>query len=182
MQSKQYIQEAIAKTGQDLKIDNIMAYPKIEKVIVNVGVGKDRTNDKLLKIIQSDLVSLTGQKAKVNTAKKAVASFKVRKGETVGFSVTLRDRKMNDFVYKFIKIVLPAIRDFRGLPIGSFDQQNNYSVGIKEYGVFPEISFGQDSASHGIQITIVFKCANQQESKTLLEKLGFPFKKESENA
>lgn len=178
----EYIDKKIEENGKELGLKNRFAYPKINKVVINVGIGKIRADKKLQEMIVSDILKITGQKPKINKAKKSVASFKVKVGENVGYTVTLRGKKMKDFICKLINVSLPAIRDFRGLPLESMDVQGNYSLGIKEYSVFPEISFGEESANYGMQVTLQIKSNCREDAKKLLEKLGFPFKKEVKNA
>lgn len=170
-----FLIKAINKTGQELKLKNIHAYPKIEKIVVHIGIGKDRDNKALIESLTKDIIKISGQKPSFRKARKSIATFKVRAGEPVGLMVTLRGKKMVDFLDKLVHVSLPAIRDFRGLPTTSFDKQGNYSIGIREHTVFPEISFSNDSLSHGIQITIATKSDNPEQTLALFKNLGFPF-------
>jgi large subunit ribosomal protein L5 len=175
--SKDILLEAVVKTGQELKIKNRNAYPKIDKIVVHIGIGKDRGNNQVIENIQRDLQKITGQKPAFRKAKKSIATFKVRIGEPVGLIVTLRGKKMADFLSKLINVTLPAIRDFRGVPTTAFDKQGNYSLGIREHTVFPEISFTQGGQPHGLQVTISTTSKNPDETRALLTNLGFPFSK-----
>lgn len=155
---------------------NKMAVPKLDKVIVNVGIGKVRDDEKTVKVITENLSAITGQKPAIRKAKKAVAGFKVREGDNVGLVVTLRGNKMYDFIDKLVNITLPRVRDFRGLDLKSFDKNGNYNIGIRESVYFPEISHESDTA-HGLQINVVTTAKTKEESEKLLTAIGLPFKK-----
>ena len=172
-------QTVVPKLMEEKGYKNPLAVPRIVKVTVASGVGKAAQDPKLLEEVAQSLAAITGQKPKVTTARKAVASFKVRKGAPVGLVVTLRGARMFDFLARLIHVVLPRIRDFRGLSRDSFDRQGNYTLGIREHLVFPEIRPEQAQRLHGLEITIHTTATSPEEGYALLTKLGFPFKKES---
>lgn len=156
---------------------NKMALPKLEKIIINVGIGKTRENPQFKSFVEKSLAAITGQKPKVSRAKKAIAGFKVRQNDEIGVVVTLRGKRMTDFAYKLANIVLPRVRDFRGLNEKNFDQKGNFTLGIREQIVFGEISHEQAETLFGMSVTLVTTAKNLEEGRILLESLGFPFKK-----
>ena len=154
-----------------------MLVPKIEKIVVNMGVGDALANSKMLEAAVSDLEKITGQKAVETTAKKSISSFKLREGNKIGCKVTLRGEKMYTFLDKLISISLPRVRDFRGLSPKSFDGRGNYTIGIKEQLIFPEIKFDEVVKVRGMDIVIVTTAKNNEEAYDLLKELGVPFRK-----
>lgn len=169
--------EIRSKLQGSLGIKNAMAVPKLEKIVVNMGV-KDALSDK--KNIEWGAVMLgqiTGQKAKVTRAKKSIATFKLREGDAIGLVVTLRGKRMYDFFGKLVNVVLPRLKDFRGIRRGSFDKQGNYSLGFTEYTVFPEIDPGKIERVQGLEIVIVTTAKEKNHGFALLEALGMPFMK-----
>ncbi len=158
--------------------DNEMQIPRIEKVVVNMGVGEATSNSKAIESSVKEMATITGQKPVVNRARKSIATFKVRKGMPVGVSVTLRGKRMYDFLAKLMHIALPRIKDFRGLSPKSFDGRGNYSLGIKEQLIFPEISYDKIDATRGMDIAIVTTARTDQEALQLLREIGMPFKKQ----
>lgn len=165
------------KLQEDLKIKNIFAIPKITKVTLNIGIGQTKTNQKFKDIAAETLQTISGQKASVRKAKKAIAGFKIRVGEEIGLTVTLRGKKMEDFLIKLANIVLPRLRDFRGLKNKAFDNQGNFSLGIGEHIIFPEISHDKAEILHGLLISITTTAKDKNEGRRLLELWGFPFEK-----
>lgn len=157
---------------------NKMAVPKVTKVTINVGIGKNRGNEKFVADVASNLQKITGQKAAVRRAKKAISGFKVRIGDNVGLVVTLRGVRMYDFLDKLANITLPRLRDFRGLDPKSFDKNNNFNLGIKEHLVFPEVTHSAENI-HGLEISIATTAKNQKDAIKLIKELGFPFRKEN---
>ena len=155
---------------------NTMAVPKIEKVVVNIGLGEAKENAKVIEHATGDLAIITGQKAVVTKAKKSIAAFKLREGANIGVKVTLRADKMYDFVYKLFNVALPRVRDFRGVSTTSFDGRGNYSLGIKEQLIFPEIEYDKIDKLRGMDIIIVTTAGTDDEAKELLTLLGMPFK------
>ncbi len=173
--------EKIAKDlEKQLNLSNIHQVPKLEKVIVSSGVGKKREDKKFTETVELTLRKITGQAPTSRLAKKSIATFKIRKGmgAPVGYLVTLRNDKMYEFVDRFINIALPHVRDFHGVPKGSFDKQGNYSIGLREQTVFPEITFEDASVLHGLEVTFIIKNGSKEGSTELLKAFGMPFEKE----
>lgn len=158
---------------------NNLAVPKILKASINIGTGQGQTNPKFYEVAEDTIKSITGQKPHYTLSRKAISGFKLRKGIKVGLQVTLRGHRMEDFIERLIHIVLPRFRDFRGLNDKSFDASGNYSIGIREQIVFPEIKYDQVELIHGLEVTIVTSAKNNQECYELLSLFGFPFKKVS---
>lgn len=174
---KQYYEEIQAKLKDDLDLPNIMMVPKIEKISVNMGVGEAALNKKALEGALEDLSIITGQKPAPTKAKKSIASFKLREGQTIGARVTLRGDRMYEFLERVITLATPRIRDFRGLPSKSFDGRGNYTFGVTEQLIFPEISYDRVDTVRGMDITIVTTATNNEHGKALLDAFGFPFRK-----
>jgi large subunit ribosomal protein L5 len=176
-----YKQEIAKALKKELNLANINQVPKLEKVIVASGVGKKRDDKKYTETVNLTLSKITGQHTTSRLAKKSIAQFKIRKGmgAPVGFLTTLRNDKMYEFVDRLISIALPHVRDFHGVPSKSFDSRGNYSLGLKEQTVFPEISFEDAQVLHGIEITFVIKNGSEEGSLKLLEKFGMPFEREA---
>lgn len=175
---EKYFKEIVPALKKELGYKNDLAVPRMQKVAVNVGLGKAIENKKLLDQAIGDIAAITGQKPVLKSAKKSIAAFKVREGIPVGLMVTLRGERMYEFVDRLVNVAIPRIRDFRGLPETSFDKQGNYSIGIREHIVFPEINTDSVNEIFGLEITIVIKAKNPGEAKRLLILLGFPIKKE----
>ncbi len=173
-----YNQEIRPSLIKELSIKNPHQVPRIEKININVGIGTYMSNTKDFNPVIENIAAITGQKPLMVRSKKAISNFnKLREGDPNGVKVTLRKEKMYDFLAKLVHIVLPRVRDFRGLSPKSFDGQGNYSIGLKEQTLFPEIQIDDVVKSHGIQITIVTSATNDKEAKLLLDKFNFPFKK-----
>jgi len=156
---------------------NPMALPRVEKIVINMGLGEAREDSKVLERASKELSQIALQRPIVTKAKKSVSNFKVRAGMPVGLKVTLRGVRMWAFLDKLINVALPRVRDFRGISANSFDGRGNYSLGIKEQLVFPEINYDQVDATRGMDITIVTTAGNDEEARSLLELLGMPFRK-----
>tara|TARA_Y100001970_G_scaffold108453_1_gene135620 strand:+ start:557 stop:1093 length:537 start_codon:yes stop_codon:yes gene_type:complete len=169
--------ELLPQLKDKLGVKNVMAVPKLTKVVINMGVGEALTDKKHLESAVNDLELIAGQKAVITKASKSVASFKLREGWPVGCKVTLRGDKMYDFVERLVNIAIPRERDFRGLNPKSFDGQGNYSMGIKEQIIFPEINYDNIDKIRGMDICINTSASNNEDAKALLEMLNFPFKK-----
>ena len=163
------------KLLKELGLKNIHQVPKVIKVNVNRGLGEAASNSKALEASLNEIAIITGQKALVTRAKKAIAGFKIREGMAIGCTVTLRGDRMYCFLERFINLALPRIRDFRGVNHKSFDGRGNYTLGIKEQLIFPEISFDKIDSIRGMDITIVTSASTDQEGKALLKELGMPF-------
>ncbi len=174
-----YQDKIVKDLEKELNIKNIDQVPKLEKVIVSCGVGKKREDKHYTETVALTLAKITGQASTSRLAKKSIATFKIRKGmgAPVGYLTTLRNDKMYEFVDRFINIALPHVRDFHGVPSKSFDEQGNYSVGLKEQTVFPEITFEDASVLHGLEITFIIKNGSKEASRKLLEAFGMPFEK-----
>ena len=160
---------------------NIYMSPRIEKIVLNMGLGIDGNDSKILKSCEDDLAKIAGQKPVTTKFKKSVANFKTRKGSNAGLKVTLRKNKMYEFLDRLVNIALPRIKDFRGLSPKGFDKFGNYTFGIKEHIIFPEVSFDRADKVRGIDIIIVIKAINKEHSFALLEKMNFPFIKKGDN-
>jgi large subunit ribosomal protein L5 len=174
---EQYKTEIAAKLQQQLAIKNPMALPKLVKIVVNVGVKDAVADKKNIEKMQGAIMQVTGQKPKITKAKKAIASFKIREGDSLGVVVTLRGARMYSFFDKLVKIVLPRIKDFRGVKRTSFDAQGNYTLGFYEYSTFPEIDPASVERLQGMEMVIVTTARNKEEGLALLEGLGMPFAK-----
>lgn len=175
---EKYEKETKEKLAREFAIKNSMAVPKLEKVVLNVGYGRLSTDEKVRETVAQNLTAITGQKPSVRTAKKAIASFKIRAGQPIGAQVTLRGKKMFDFLDKLVSIVLPRVRDFRGISETSFDGQGNYTLGFREFSVFPEIEYSKaDTKQMGLEVTIVSTAKNNEKAKALLEGIGLPFRR-----
>ncbi len=156
---------------------NVMALPRVEKIVLNMGVGEAREDSKVLEKASRDLANIALQRPVITKAKKSVSNFKLRAGMSIGLKVTLRGERMWAFLDKLINVALPRVRDFRGISANAFDGRGNYSLGLKEQLVFPEISYDQVDATRGMDITIVTTAKTDEEAKSLLELLGMPFRK-----
>ena len=162
-------------------LKNLYMGPKIEKVVINMGLGLDGADSKILKASEEDMAKITGQKPIITKFKKSVANFKTRKGTNAGLKVTLRKDKMYEFLDRLVNIALPRIKDFRGLSAKGFDNFGNYSFGVKEHIIFPEVSFDRADKVRGLDIIIVITSLNKEHSFALLEKLNFQFIKKGDN-
>ena len=174
---EQYEKEVVPAMMKKFGYKSIMEVPKLDKVVLNIGLGDIKENPKSLEGAISDLTQITGQKPVVTKAKKAIAAFKIRAGVNIGAKVTLRNGKMYDFVYKLFNVALPRVRDFRGVSADSFDGRGNYSMGIKEQIIFPEIEYEKIDKIRGMDIIFVTTAKTDEEAKELLTLLGMPFKK-----
>jgi len=174
---EQYSKEVVPSLMKQFGYSNNLQVPRFEKVVINMGLGEATANAKAVDGGVKDLVTITGQKPIINRARKSIATFKVRQGMPVGASVTLRGRRMWDFLAKFIHIALPRIRDFRGVSGRSFDGRGNYSIGIREQLIFPEINYEQVDAVRGMDIAIVTTARTDQEAQALLAAIGMPFRR-----
>ena len=172
-----YTKEVRKRLQDEFKIKNPMAVPKIEKVVINMGMGEAISNAKILDAAVDELAQITGQKPIVTKAKKSIASFKLREGQSIGTMVTLRGDKMYEFLDRLISTALPRVRDFRGVASKSFDGRGNYTLGIRDHLIFPEIDITKVDKSKGMNITIVTSAENDEQARFLLRELGMPFGK-----
>ncbi|MDX1566402.1 MAG: 50S ribosomal protein L5 [Longimicrobiales bacterium] len=173
---KHYRENVVPKLKDRFEIENPHRVPKIEKVVVNVGLGEASRDHKLLESVVEEITVITGQKPIVTRARKSIANFNLREGAPVGVKVTLRDRRMYEFLDRLVSAAIPRIRDFRGLPQRSFDGRGNYTVGIKEQIIFPEVDIEEVREVHGMDITVVTSTERDDEAFALLREMGFPFR------
>ena len=173
---EQYRQEIVPKLMEKFQYKNVMEVPKIEKVIVNIGVGEAIQNPKALDGAVNDLTLISGQKPIITKAKKSIAGFKLREGMSIGCKVTLRGERMYQFLDKLINIVLPRVRDFRGVSPQAFDGRGNFSLGIKEQTIFPEIDYDKIDKIRGLEVVVVTSGKTDEESRELLKQMGMPFR------
>jgi large subunit ribosomal protein L5 len=172
-----YRETVVPRLRTDLKIENAMQVPRITKITVNMGVGEAVADRKVMDAAVTDLTKITGQKPLITKSRKAIASFKLRAGLAVGAKVTLRGARMYEFLDRLINIAMPRIRDFRGVSPRSFDGQGNYSLGVKEQIIFPEIQYDQVDQIRGMDITITTTAVDNRHGRALLEAFNFPFRK-----
>lgn len=178
---EKYMKEVMPVLAKEFGIGNSMAIPKIEKIVVNTGLGDMTKNKELKASITRDMATITGQIPSVRLAKVSVAAFGLRRGMPVGLSVTLRGERMYDFLDKLISITLPRLRDFRGVPVKSFDKSGNYTLGFVEHTVFPEIDLTKVTKPQGLEMTIVTTAKDPVKGRRLLELMGMPFEKGEKN-
>lgn len=174
---KTFLKETKEKLQKDLKIKNSMAIPQLAKIVVNVGVRNAVGDKKSVEAVGDILGQITGQKAKITKSKKSIAQFKLRQGDKIGVMVTLRGRRMYDFYEKLVNVVLPRIKDFHGVKKDSFDPKGNYTLGIIEYSVFPEIDTGKIDRIQGLEVSIVTTAQTKEQGQALLTAMGMPFQK-----
>lgn len=174
---KRYEEEAMAALQKEFGIDNVMAIPRIEKVVLNIGLGEATQNIKLLDEAVEELAQIAGQRPTVTRARKSIAAFKLREGMPIGCRVTLRDSRMWDFLDRLISIALPRVRDFQGVKTGSFDGRGNYTLGVEDHLIFPDVDYNKVDRPKGLNITVVTTAANDELALHLLRSLGMPFKR-----
>ena len=174
---EKYTNEIVAQLERELNIDNINKVPRLEKIVVNMGVGAAASDSKQLDAAMADLRIITGQQPCVTHAKKSIAGFHIRQGMAIGCKVTLRGNRMWEFLDRLLSMALPRVRDFRGIPATSFDGRGNYTLGITEQLIFPEIEYDKVDRTRGMDITFVTTAENNTDAKALLDALGCPFKK-----
>ena len=172
---EKYVKEIAPSLKSKFNYKSVMEVPKLEKVILNMGIGDAKEDPKALDAAVNDMMLISGQKPVVTKAKKSVAAFKLREGMKVGCKVTLRGDRMYDFVHKLLNVALPRVRDFRGVPVNSFDGRGNYSMGVKEQLIFPEIDYDKVEKIRGMDITFVTTAKTDEEAKELLKLMGMPF-------
>lgn len=177
---RRYLDELRGQIQQALGLGNVMEVPRLEKIVVNMGVGRALVQQSLLEGAVKDVQAITGQKAVVTKAKNSIAGFKLREGNAIGVKVTLRGDRMWEFYDRLVSLAVPRIRDFRGLPASSFDGRGNYTFGVTEQLIFPEIDYDKVDTTRGMDITIVTTARTDGEGRALLDALGFPFKREGQ--
>lgn len=175
----QYKDVIAAELKKELALANVNQVPKLEKIVLNVGLGKAKDDKKVFEAATNTLRKITGQNPVETVAKNSIAGFKLREGNKIGLKVTLRGDYMYEFMDRLINIVLPRLRDFHGVSTKAFDRQGNYSVGLVDQSVFPELTFEETTTTHGLQISFVISNHDPAHSKALLEKFGMPFEKEA---
>ena len=171
-----YKNEIAPALAKEFDIKNPMAVPRIEKVVVNMGLGEASANAKILDVATEELRSITGQKPVITKAKKSIAAFKLRQGMNIGSMVTLRGERMYEFLDRLISVALPRVRDFRGVSGKAFDGRGNYTLGVREQLIFPEIDFNKVDKTRGMNISIVTTATNDEQARSLLKALGIPFR------
>lgn len=174
---EKYQTEITTALRDEFKYENVHQIPKVTKVVINAGVGRATADSKHLEVVVKTLTQISGQQPVETVAKNSIAGFKLRDGNKIGAMVTLRGERMYDFLDRLIAIDLPRIRDFRGISDTAFDQAGNYSLGIREQAIFPEISYEDASNSHSLQVNIITNAKTAEEGKKLLELMGFPFRR-----
>src|SRR5512133_2424091 len=175
---ERYQTEMVPALKESLSLDNLMQVPTVEKVVINIGMGEALDNPKSIDAAVGDLIQITGQKPVVTKARTSIANFKLREGRAIGVKVTLRAERMWSFLDRLINIVLPRVRDFRGVPRDAFDGRGNYTLGLREQLIFPEIEYDKIDKIRGMEITIVTTATNDEQAAQLLEMLGMPFRKD----
>ena len=174
---ERYEQEIVPALMKEFQFDNVMRVPKVNKVVLNIGLGEAISNPKAMESAEKDMATISGQHPIVTRSKRSIAAFKLRTGMPIGMMVTLRDRRMYEFLDRLVSVVLPRIRDFRGVSRTSFDGKGNYSLGFKDQLMFPEIDYDKVEKPRGFQITIVTTARSDEEGRRLLELMGMPFVK-----
>ena len=176
---RQQYNAALKELQQELGLKNVHQVPKLEKIVINCGLGKAKDEKRVMEVATNTLRKITGQQPIQTTAKNSIAGFKLREGNKIGLKVTLRGDRMYEFADRLINIVLPRLRDFRGVSARAFDRQGNYSIGLIDQSVFPELSFEETGPAHGMQVNFVIDAKDPAHARALLEKLGMPFEKEN---
>ena len=175
---EQYQKEVVPSLVKTLDLGNVMQVPRIEKVVVNIGLGEAMDEPKAMEAAIGDLVTITGQKPIVTKARKSIANFKLREGREIGAKVTLRGERMWSFLDRLMNIVLPRVRDFRGISPNAFDGRGNYTLGLREQLIFPEIQYDKIDKVRGMEVTIVTTARTDEQARALLQMLGMPFRKD----
>jgi large subunit ribosomal protein L5 len=173
----QYNSDISKELLKELGLKNVHELPRLEKIVVNCGLGKAKDDKKVMEVATNTLRKITGQQPVETVAKNSIAGFKLREGNKIGLKVTLRGDKMYEFIDRVISVVLPRLRDFHGVSAKAFDRQGNYSLGFIDQSVFPELSFDETTTSHGLQVVLVINCKEPAHARALLEKFGMPFEK-----
>ena len=173
----QYLAEIRPQLKDEFGLTNIHQVPRLEKIVINVGLGRGKDDKKLFETATNTLAKVTGQQPQVTTARISVASFKLRAGQKIGLKVTLRGDRMYEFLDRLINLVMPRLRDFRGASRQSFDPAGNYSLGLRDQSVFPELTFEETNPTHGLQVTVVIENRSPEQARALMERFGFRFSK-----
>jgi large subunit ribosomal protein L5 len=173
-----YNTKFVGELQKELELANVHQVPRLEKIVVNVGLGRAKDDKKVIEAAKNTLRKVTGQEPIETVAKNSIAGFKLREGNMIGLKLTLRGTRMYEFMDRLINIVLPRLRDFHGVSGKAFDKQGNYSIGMTDQSVFPELTFEETTTTHGLQVVFVVKSMNRDHSRALLSKFGMPFEKE----
>lgn len=172
-----YNRKIVAELKEELGLANVNQVPRLEKIVINVGLGRAKDEKRLLEVASNTIRKITGQQPVETIAKQSIASFKLREGNKIGVKVTLRDERMYEFADRFINIVMPRMRDFHGVSAKAFDKQGNYSIGLTDQSVFPELTYEDTATAHGLQVVFTIRAHKPEHSRALLEKFGMPFEK-----
>jgi large subunit ribosomal protein L5 len=175
---QEYNDKYVAELIKELGLANAMQVPKLDKIVLNIGLGRAKDDKKYIEVATNTLRKITGQQPVETVAKNSIAGFKLREGNKIGLKLTLRGDRMYEFMDRLINIVLPRLRDFHGVNNKAFDKSGNYSLGLNDQSVFPELTFEETTTTHGLQAVFVIKCEEQAHARALLEKFGMPFEKE----
>lgn len=175
----QYIEKSAPELMKELKLGNVHQIPRLEKIVLNVGLGRAKDDKKAMEVATNTLRKITGQQPVETIAKNSIAGFKLREGNKIGLKVTLRGERAYEFMDRLITLVLPRLRDFHGVNPRGFDKQGNYSLGLTDQSVFPELTFEETTTAHGLQVVFVINAHEPAHSRALLEKFGMPFEKEA---
>src|SRR3989440_6062916 len=173
---ERYKSEIAPALAKEFNYKNLMSIPKLEKIVINMGLGEAIQNAKIMDVAVNELATIAGQRPVVTKAKKSIAAFKLREGMSIGAMVTLRGDRMYEFLDRFISVALPRVRDFRGVSAKSFDGRGNYTIGLRDQLIFPEIDFGKVDKARGMNVCIVTTAKNDEEARALLRHLGMPFR------
>jgi large subunit ribosomal protein L5 len=173
-----YTTKFVAELQKELELANVNQVPRLEKIVLNVGLGRAKDDKKVIEAAKNTLRKITGQEPIETVAKNSIAGFKLREGNMIGLKLTLRGTRMYEFMDRLINIVLPRLRDFHGVSNKAFDKQGNYSIGMTDQSVFPELTFEETTTAHGMQAVFVIRAANRDHARALLTKFGMPFEKE----
>ena len=176
---RDYMETFVPELEKELGLSNVHQVPQLEKIVINIGLGKAKDDKKVMEVATNTLRKITGQEPVQTVARKSIASFKLREGNVIGLKVTLRGERMYEFADRLINIVMPRLRDFHGVSNKAFDKAGNYSFGMTEQSVFPELTFDETTTPHGLQVVFVINAEEQAHAKALLEKFGMPFEKEN---
>jgi large subunit ribosomal protein L5 len=174
---KLYFGTYVAQLQKELELNNVFEVPRLEKIVINAGLGRAKDDKRLLDVASNTIRKITGQHPVETVAKQSIASFKLREGNKIGVKVTLRGDRMYEFADRFINVVLPRLRDFHGVSAKSFDKQGNFSIGLTDQSVFPELTYEDTATAHGLQVVFNIKSMSPEHSRALLEKLGAPFER-----
>lgn len=174
-----FTKQFVGELQKDLQLKNVHQVPRLEKIVINIGLGRAKDDKKVIEAAKNTLRKITGQAPVETVAKNSIAGFKLREGNMIGLKLTLRGARMYEFMDRLINIVLPRLRDFHGVSLKAFDKQGNYSIGMTDQSVFPELTFEETTSTHGLQVVFVVKAMERDHSKALLTKFGLPFEKES---